>query len=103
VIRREVTDKHPWVPMALFKGFEAAKRRSLDRLADVTISRFPVPGSSLSQRFTHGQDDPWPYGIEPNLTTLDAFLGYAYEQGVHQRRLAPHELFAPSVDGGFRI
>ena len=40
-------------------------------------------------------DDFWPYGIEANRKTLDAFLRYADEQGVSQRRVALEEMFAP--------
>jgi 4,5-dihydroxyphthalate decarboxylase len=100
-LRREVVEQHPWVPSTLYKGFEQAKRRSLERFQDVTISRFPLPW--LQSALRDGAQDPWPYGVEANRTTLDAFLGFAHEQGVTQRRLRPEELFAPSVDEGFRI
>ena len=38
----------------------------------------------------------WPYGIEANRPTLEAFLQYAHEQGVAMRRLV-EELFAPET------
>ena len=47
--------------------------------------------------------DFWPYGIEPNRVTLDAFLGYAHEQGVCARRLAPEDLFAEQVRQTFCV
>jgi 4,5-dihydroxyphthalate decarboxylase len=37
--------------------------------------------------------DPWPYGIEANRRTLDAFLQFAHEQGVTSRRVQVDELF----------
>jgi 4,5-dihydroxyphthalate decarboxylase len=103
VIRCEVVERYPWVPMSLFKGFELAKRASITRLGDATVSRLPVRGSRLQEAFAPGQDDPWPYGVDANRVTLDAFLAYAHEQGVTGRRLEPDELFAASVDAGFRI
>ena len=42
-------------------------------------------------------EDFWPYGIEPNRPTLEAFLQYGYEQGVAMRRLKVEELFAPET------
>ena len=42
-------------------------------------------------------DDIFPYGVEKNRVTLEAFLDYAYEQGVCSRRLAVEELFAPQT------
>jgi 4,5-dihydroxyphthalate decarboxylase len=38
-------------------------------------------------------EDPWPYGIEPNRRTLDAFLQFSHEQGVTSRKLQIEELF----------
>jgi 4,5-dihydroxyphthalate decarboxylase len=102
-IRREVVDENPWVPATLLKGFEEAKRRSLTRIKDMTISRFPVPWLQPYAGSLGGDDDPWPYGIDKNRVTLEAFLEYAYEQGVVSTRLRPEQLFAASVDEGFRI
>ncbi len=48
-------------------------------------------------------DDLWPYGVEPNRVTLEAFLAYAHEQGVCARRLRPEELFAPEVLAEHRV
>lgn len=103
-LRRDLVDAHPWLPATLFKGFEEAKHRSLRRLRDANISRFPVPWLPAHLDDTSGgAADPWPYGVEANRVTLEAFLGFAHEQGVLARPLRPEELFAPSVDGGFRI
>jgi len=48
-------------------------------------------------------EDFWPYGIEPNRRTLEAFLDFAYEQGVCQRLLKLDELFAPETATRFRV
>jgi 4,5-dihydroxyphthalate decarboxylase len=45
----------------------------------------------------------WPYGVEPNRTTLETFLRYAFEQGVCERPLEPEELFDEAVRVGFRV
>lgn len=103
-LRRDLLRQYPWVAMSLFKGFARARDNSLARLTDVTASRVPVPWLSgyLRDAWAPFGDDPWPYGVEPNVTTLDAFLRYAHEQGVCERRLSPQELFAPTVDRGYR-
>jgi 4,5-dihydroxyphthalate decarboxylase len=104
VIRKHVVEENPWVPTTLFKGFQEAKRRSLVRIGDFTISRFPLPWLPDQLR-DMGQDgpDPWPYGVADNHVTLEAFLSFAHEQGVLAAPLQPEQLFAPSVDDGFRI
>jgi len=98
-IRRAVFARHPWVAMNLFTAFAEAKRRSLERVADITASRIPLPWSAaLAAEFgaTFGAD-PFPYGIDGNRKTLDAFCRFAHAQGVTARRLAPDELFPAEV------
>ena len=51
----------------------------------------------------HVDGEYWPYGIEPNRRTLEAFLRYAYEQGVCHHLLKPDELFPPQVRGSYRV
>jgi 4,5-dihydroxyphthalate decarboxylase len=104
-LRREILDAHPWVAMNLFEAFEEAKRRSLARLLDVTASRVPIPWTfdrAAEWQAAVGEDF-WPYGVEPNRATLEAFLLYAHEQGVCARHLSPEELFAPQVLRRYRV
>jgi 4,5-dihydroxyphthalate decarboxylase len=99
-IRRSVYDQYPWVALSLYDAFEEAKRRS--------IARVMAPGSLIAHPWGNldaarigammfGDGEYWPYGIEPNRVTLDAFLQYCHEQGVTRRRLAPEELFVRTV------
>ncbi|MBM3486766.1 MAG: ABC transporter substrate-binding protein [Alphaproteobacteria bacterium] len=106
-IRKDVFDRHPWVAMNLYNAFEEAKRRSMARVHAITMSQIPVPwGWEHAERVgrqVFGGDDHWPYGIEPNRVTIDAFLQYCHEQGVCHRRLAPEELYPREVQSVFRI
>jgi 4,5-dihydroxyphthalate decarboxylase len=104
-LRREVLDRDPWVAMNLVKAFEEAKRRSLARLADVTASHAPLAwlGDYVAQLRRVFGDDPFPYGLEPNRRTLEAFLQFAFEQGVCHRKLSPEELFPPQVLTSFKV
>jgi 4,5-dihydroxyphthalate decarboxylase len=104
-IRSDVVDGHPWVPGNLLTAFTEAKERSLARLRDMNASRFPVPWSHDLGRQAADVlgSNHWPYGIEPNRPTLEAFLRFAHEQGVSERALAPEDLFPPSVRRGFRV
>lgn len=104
-MRRAIFERYPWVAMNLFKAFENAKRRSLERVADITASRFPLPwAAALAAEFgTVFGADPFPYGLEPNRTTLDAFCRYAHDQGVTARRMTPDELFPPEMHKTARV
>lgn len=106
-IRRDVYEKHPWVPMNMLAAFEESKKRSVDRLKNITASQIPVPWGNENVDKLHAQffpgEDYWPYGIEPNRVTIEAFLQYCYEQGVCHRKLTPAELYPREVQSVFKI
>jgi 4,5-dihydroxyphthalate decarboxylase len=104
-LRRPLYERDRWIAMNLFKAFEEAKRRSVERLADVGASHVPLPWIA-----DHARDareamgvEVWPYGIEPNRATLEAFVQYAYEQGVCTRKLTVDEMFAPETRESYKI
>ncbi|HZA50555.1 MAG TPA: hypothetical protein VE549_07430 [Myxococcaceae bacterium] len=104
-VRRAVFERHPWVGTSLFKAFEEAKRRSLERVFDITASRVPLPWAAsfaddIRARFG---DDPWPYGLEANRRTLEAFCRFANDQGVTRRPLAPEDLFPIELHSGVKV
>ena len=98
-LRRDVYERDRWVAMNLFKAFEEAKERSLERVSEFGLSHLPMPWvpDHVRQWRALAGEDFWPYGIEPNRPTLEAFLQYGYEQGVATRRLKVEELFAPET------
>jgi 4,5-dihydroxyphthalate decarboxylase len=104
-IQTRVLEAHPWIAMNLLTAFEAAKRRSVARAFESTASRFPIPWSHerASAVVPLFGKEYWPYGIEPNRVTLEAFLGYALEQGVCHRLLTPEELFPAEVASSFKV
>jgi 4,5-dihydroxyphthalate decarboxylase len=104
-MRRAVFERYPWAAMNLFKAFEQAKERSLERIQDLTASRIPVPWASAiagewSQSFGA---DPFPYGLEANRRTLDAFCRFSHDQGVTAKRLTPDDLFPKEVRASVRV
>jgi 4,5-dihydroxyphthalate decarboxylase len=105
VVRNEVLDRAPWVAMNLLQAFEKAKANSLKRLSTVVNSPVAIPWSLHADQLAQKVfgDDPWPYGLEANRKTLDAFLQYSHEQGVTQRRLFAEELFPDEVTKVFKV
>jgi len=104
-MRRAVFERYPWVAMNLFKAFDEAKRRSLDRICDLTASRIPVPWSAaiVDEWSKDFGADPFPYGLEANRKTLDAFCRFAHAQGVTAKQLAPDDLFPKEVRASVRV
>ena len=104
-MRREIYERDRWLAMNLYKAFDEARLRSLERAADITASFFPLPW--IPDELRRAREllgaDPWPYGIDANRTTLDAFLRYAFEQGVCRRALTADELFPPELRATYKI
>ena len=105
VLRRDAYERDRWIAMNLFKAFEAAKRESTQRLVEIGLSHVPMPWvAERARRWRElAGEDFWPYGVEPNRPTLEAFVQYAHEQGVTERRLGVDELFAPETRESYKI
>jgi 4,5-dihydroxyphthalate decarboxylase len=108
VLRRDVADAHPWIAGNLMTAFEEARARSLTRLGAGPAG----PGSRVPLLWTDGAlartrevfgCKPWPYGVEANRRTLDAFARWAQEQGVTRRLVAVDEMFPESLRSPSRI
>ena len=104
-LRGDVYRTNRWIAMNLYKAFESAKNRAMERLQEMTATRVPMAwcyeGARRAKRLFG--DDFFPYGIEANRTTLDAFLRYGFEQGVCHRQVSVEELFPEEVQSQFRV
>jgi 4,5-dihydroxyphthalate decarboxylase len=105
VIRRDTYERDRWIAMNLYQAFEEARRRSMARVREFGLSHLPMPWvpDHLRQWQALAGDDFWPYGIEPNRPTLEAFFQYAHEQGVAGKRLRMEDVFAPETREQFKI
>jgi 4,5-dihydroxyphthalate decarboxylase len=94
-IRRELAERHPWLPATMTNAFTEAKERAVTRLSDVGASNVTLP--FLEERVVEAQQllgpDFWSYGLEANRHVLDTFLRHHHAQGLSHRPLKPEELF----------
>jgi 4,5-dihydroxyphthalate decarboxylase len=105
VVRNSTLSRHPWIAMNLYRAFDEAKNHSLKRLSSIVNSRVAIPWSHEAYdraRDVMG-DSFWPYGIDPNRRTLEAFLQYSFEQGVTGRAVQVEELFPREVGKFFKV
>lgn len=104
-MRGDVFRENRWIAMNLLKAFTEAKDRAMFRVMEMTATRVPYAwcyeGAQKARKLFG--DDFFPYGIEPNRTTLEAFLQYGFEQGVCQRKVEVEELFPEEVQAEFRV
>ena len=101
VVRTELVEQHPWLPSSLYDAFVEAKRRAYERLqftAALSVSLPWLVAEAEETRALMG-DDPFPYGIARNRTTLQTLAGYTFRQGLAPRNLSIEEMFCPSMLG----
>jgi len=98
-IRRELVDRHPWLPASVFKAFEQARRLALADLDEVGTLRVMHPwiyAHTQSLKALMGPDF-WPYGVERNRNEVEAMMRWSHGQGLAARPLTLEDLFAPST------
>ena len=89
----------PWLPTSLFKAFETAKNMAIERLLEENepMATYPWIDGVVREAQDLMGTDFWPYGVEENRKTLEAFLRYHFDQGLSERRLRIDEIFVPST------
>jgi 4,5-dihydroxyphthalate decarboxylase len=98
-MQKKILDEHPWVARNLYNAFLESKRRSIERLLDPAVSRYPLawlPTYARSMRDMFGSD-PFPYGIEENRPTWEQMALYTHQQGIAHRQFTPEEIFPRGI------
>jgi 4,5-dihydroxyphthalate decarboxylase len=98
-IRRTLVERHPWLPVNVYKAFLEAKRMCMQELSQIGHLYCSLPWSVAERDATAALmgEDFWSYGLEANEKVLATFLRYHHAQGISARCVAPRELFAESV------
>jgi len=92
VVKDSLLDQYTWLAKSLYAAFSEAKARYLAKL------RSGEANSKEDKRVlglaSFVGDDPIPYGIKPNLTSIHALIDYAFQQKLIPRRMTVDELYA---------
>jgi 4,5-dihydroxyphthalate decarboxylase len=94
-MRKQILEQHPWAARNLYNAFLESKRRSIERLLDPAVSRYPLawlPTYARKMRDLFG-GDPYPYGIDENRATWEQMALYTHQQGIAHRQFKPEEIF----------
>jgi 4,5-dihydroxyphthalate decarboxylase len=104
-IRRELAEKHSWLPGAVLKAFEQSKAAAMKKLSDTSATKVTLP--FVEERLKEARDlmgdDFWSYGVGPNRKVLDYFLAQHHLEGLSPRRLSVDELFHPATYETFKL
>jgi len=96
--KRELSERYPELPAALFQLFEQARRKALQRWDDPNWSMLLWGRRELEREKKLCTFDPWCNGLEPNRKNIERFALYSHEQGLSRRQWTPEELFVPISD-----
>lgn len=92
VIKEAVLAEHPWLARSVFDAFSKAKEEWLACLDANGSGAATDSKKYLALREIVGHD-PLPYGIAPNLASIQALEETAFKQGLTPRRMSVDELF----------
>lgn len=94
-VKRSLLEREPALGGALYEAFDAAKECALRDLEieQAPKAMLPWAGAHLHETRQLLGDDFWPYGAAANRRTLDAQIGWAYEQQLIGRQPALDEFF----------
>jgi 4,5-dihydroxyphthalate decarboxylase len=98
-MQRRILDGCPWVARNLYNAFLESKQRSVERLLDPAVSRYPLPWLPAYARRMADLfgGDPFPYGVDALRRTVDQLLNYAHQQGIAHRRATADEVFPNGI------
>lgn len=104
-VRRDLADRHPWLPAVVMKAFEQAKAAALAHLEDTAATKVTLPFVEEQIKATRDLmgHDYRSYGVAPNRHVLESFLKHHQAQGLSARPLAVEELFHPATLESFKI
>ena len=94
-MQKSILDDSPWVARNLYDAFLESKRRSIERLFDPAVSRYPLPWLATYARDMREKfgGDTFPYGIDENRATWEQMALYTWQQGIAHRQFEPEDIF----------
>jgi len=99
VMREDLHTARPWVSDSLYKAFGQAKDWCWEQLSFSGTMRCMLPWlfDDLEEMERVFGTDPWPYGLEPNRTALEALNQYLVDQGLMASKAKLEDVFIPIV------
>ena len=93
VIKNDLLAGRPGIAKIISHGIQAALDTFMDRKRLTSAKSIVWPELNWQEQEKYLGPYPWPAGVEANRKELELLIGYAAEQGILRRRIAPEELF----------
>jgi 4,5-dihydroxyphthalate decarboxylase len=99
VLKRRIYEECPWLAYSLYKAFMESKEICTQEMSMQSALRYMLPWMipELEETTRIMGEDYWPYGVNANRKTLEAFIGYSEEQGLIESPFKLEDLFAPET------
>ena len=96
-LRKSSVEAKADLPELLMRTFAGAYKIVYQYLNDPNWSRLAWAKYTREREASALSVNPWQIGVAGNRANLERFIGYSFDQGIIDRRLAVEELFHPSV------
>jgi 4,5-dihydroxyphthalate decarboxylase len=98
-IRKDLVERHQWLPATIYKAFCQAKKIAIDELKEMAATKvtLPWPEMYVQDAARLMGEDFWRYGVAENARDIETLARYSFEQGLATRKLSAQEIFHPSV------
>ena len=98
-VKKDLAEKHPWLPGSLLKAFIEARDLAYEELLKTAALGITLPWVEAEMKATMDVmgSDFWRYGVKESRHEIEALARYSYSQGLSERLLTPEDLFAPST------
>ncbi|NNF24868.1 MAG: ABC transporter substrate-binding protein [Rhodobacteraceae bacterium] len=99
-MKKSVHEAHPWAARNLYSAFDTSRRRSVERILDPAVSRYPVawlPIYARKMQQVFGEE-LFPFGVEANRKTWEMMGLYTYQQGIAHRQFTPEDIFPATIE-----
>jgi 4,5-dihydroxyphthalate decarboxylase len=98
-IRKNLAERHPWLPANVYKAFCQAKAIALNDVREVGWPHVTLPwvDAQAGEISTFMGADYWRYGVSESAHEIETLIRYAHDQGLLARKLSVEELFAPTT------
>ena len=100
-IRRNLAEKHGWLPPAVFHAYCRAKQLDYEESRRIrwAYSSLPWYGQEFNETVELMGPNFYSYGVPQNRKALETVFRYLREQGLAKRKLTIEELFPVSTVG----
>lgn len=98
-IKKETSEKNPWMAKAVFEGYTKAKKIDYDYMRTLgwAYDSLPWYGQEFNEtRALMGQNF-YPYGLQASASSYEAACRYVYDQKLSKRKVSLEEMFEKST------